>query len=66
VKLEEVRIFSQGDVMHALNSAPKEGKLSLEFTRNGERQTAMLELAEGWKKTDLKWRPSMRMERMPK
>ena len=61
-----VRTLSQADVMWALHNAPAAGRLPLRYLRAGQPQTAVLELNRGWRKTDLSWRTSMRMEKKPK
>lgn len=57
-------IRSQGDVMHALHLAPLEGKLGVQWRREGETQSATIAVTRGWKKTDLRWRRSMRGEQI--
>lgn len=61
--VHNIKTFAQGDVMWALHNAPTEGKVTVRYVRNGQTHMATLELARGWKRTDLAWRPSMRRER---
>jgi membrane-associated protease RseP (regulator of RpoE activity) len=51
--------MSQGDVMWALKSAPKEGRLSVTVAREAKQQEVILELLPGWNKPDLSWRRSV-------
>src|SRR5262249_1830 len=53
------RISSQGDVMFALHKSPAKGTIAVEWRRGGKRHSGALEVADGWRKTDLTWRPSM-------
>src|SRR5262249_3652561 len=52
-------IASTGDVMYALHRGPAKGKVAALWQRGGKTLTAELELAEGWRKTNLTWRTSM-------
>jgi hypothetical protein len=54
------RVFSQTDVRAALHrTANPSGALELVALRDGEVVEARLELAEGWRATDLTWRMSV-------
>ncbi len=53
------RISSQGDVMYALHKSPAKGSIPVAWTRGGQSLTGILEVAEGWRKTNVTWRPSM-------
>ena len=57
--IHRTKIFSQGDVMAALDGAPPVGTITLTYRRAGRATAVELELPKGWKKTDLSWRPSM-------
>jgi serine protease Do len=57
--VHRTKIFSQGDVMAALHDAPVIGSIKVKYRRDDRRETAELELAKDWKKSDLSWRPSM-------
>jgi hypothetical protein len=52
-------VASSGDVQHALHRGPPKGELPLAWQRDGKPMTAKLQLAEGWRKTNWTWRPSM-------
>jgi hypothetical protein len=65
-KIHDTKTFSQGDVMTGLHNSPWEGKITVQYRRDGNSEKAELDLPADWKKSDLKWRPSMRFERMPK
>ena len=47
------------DAQFALNQAPAKGRISITWKRDGKPMTGVLELPEGWRKTNLTWRPSM-------
>ena len=64
VSIDQVSIYSQGDVFWALQNAPVDGKLPLQYRREGKVESATLELPRGWRKADLTWRPSMRKEKL--
>jgi len=53
-------IASIADVQYALHRAPASGQVPVVWSRDGKRRTASLELKEGWRKTDLSWRWSLR------
>lgn len=50
---------SQADVQYGLHRAPWQGKVPFTRERDGQVQSGHLQLAAGWKKTNLTWRPSM-------
>jgi serine protease Do len=47
------------DAQYALNQAPAKGRILVTWERDGKAMTGVLELAEGWRKTNITWRPSM-------
>lgn len=53
------RIASFADLQYALNLAPATGSVEVVWERNGKKQTGMLALMEGWRKSDISWRGSM-------
>jgi hypothetical protein len=59
-RIDTTPILSQGDIMCALHHAPWEGRVPVQYQRNGKSQPGTLILDDGWKRTDLAWRPSMR------
>jgi membrane-associated protease RseP (regulator of RpoE activity) len=59
-KLNGVPIHSLGDAQYALDIAPKEGAIEIVWQRDDKTYKEKLALSEGWRKTDLLWRASMR------
>lgn len=59
VKLNGSPVASFADASYALHKAPREGKVPVSWVRGGEERSATLALPEGWRKTNLTWRPSM-------
>jgi membrane-associated protease RseP (regulator of RpoE activity) len=55
-----VPVASIADVQYGLHRAPSRGEVSVVWSRDGKRQSASLKLNEGWRKTDLSWRWSLR------
>jgi hypothetical protein len=53
-------ISSFADLQYALHRAPGSGKLPFRWERNAKPHSGELLLAEGWRKTDLSWRWSLR------
>jgi hypothetical protein len=47
------------DAQYALNQAPAKGLIRVSWERDGNPITGALDLAEGWRKTNITWRPSM-------
>jgi hypothetical protein len=47
------------DVQYALHRAPAKGTIRIAWRRDGAERAADLELADGWRKTDIGWRASM-------
>ncbi len=58
--LNGIPVASFGDAQYALHKAPASGTIPVEWARDGKPIKAGLAVAAGWRKTDLKWRPSMR------
>jgi S1-C subfamily serine protease len=58
-RLNGVPIHSQGDVQFALDRVPRKGKVALTWERDGTARSGELTLAEGWRRSDITWRPSM-------
>jgi serine protease Do len=58
-KMGGLRIRSFADAQTALDQAPVKGSLAVEWLRDGERHSATLALKDGWRRTDISWRPSM-------
>jgi serine protease Do len=59
-RLGGVPIHSSADIQYALDRAPKAGPVEIVWRRGGEQKTASLKPADGWRKTDISWRPSLR------
>lgn len=57
-ELNGVPIHSFGDAQFALDLAPLRGTIQVSWLREGRVASADLELREGWKRTDISWRPS--------
>jgi S1-C subfamily serine protease len=57
--LNGYRVASFGDAQYALHKAPAKGSIAVSWVRDGKQSTGMLEVADGWRKTNLTWRPSM-------
>ena len=52
-------VASFADAQYALHKAPKTGEIRATWRRDGKEMTGTLALADGWRKTNLTWRPSM-------
>jgi serine protease Do len=57
--LDSMSIHSFADAQHALHRAPAKGEIAIEWRSGGETRKANLELADGWRKTNITWRPSL-------
>ncbi len=57
-------IHSFADVQYALHKAPWQGAMAVAWRRDGAQHQGELRLADGWKKTNLTWRPSL-MDLLP-
>lgn len=58
-RLNGLPVASFADVQYALHRAPARGEISVSWRRDGRTMTAALELTDGWRRTDISWRPSM-------
>ncbi len=58
--IDERPIASFADVQYALHRAPAHGSLTITWQHAEQALTRELPLAEGWRKTDLSWRWSLR------
>lgn len=58
-KLNGRRVASFADAQYALHQAPKSGTIPVEWQRGSEALTGKLEVAVGWRKTNITWRPSL-------
>ncbi len=52
-------VASFADAQFALHKSPKKGAISVAWEHDGKRTDGTLELAEGWRKTNVTWRTSM-------
>jgi S1-C subfamily serine protease len=59
ISIKGYSVASFADASYALHKSPASGSIPLRWTRDGKPLSGKLELAEGWKKTNLTWRPSM-------
>ncbi len=59
-RLNGIPIHSFGDAQFALDRAPKAGTVDIAIQRGDQLTQEKLALAEGWRKTDISWRASMR------
>ena len=58
-RLGDVPVHSFGDAQFALDIAPKTGTLAIAWQRGETAHEKEITLAEGWRKTDISWRPSV-------
>jgi S1-C subfamily serine protease len=58
-RLGGVPLHSQADVQFALDKAPAAGAVEVVWQRGGKTERAKLTLPEGWRRSDITWRPSM-------
>jgi len=58
-KLNGYLVASFADAQFALHKAPKSGEIAVEWKRGPEAMSGKLELAEGWRKTNITWRSSL-------
>jgi serine protease Do len=58
-KLNGYTVASFADASFALHKAGANGPIPVTWLRGGKEHSAALEVADGWRKTDLSWRPSM-------
>jgi serine protease Do len=58
-RLNGLPVHSFSDAQVALDRAPKSGSVEIAWRRDGKVLTEKLSLPEGWRRTDLTWRPSM-------
>ncbi|MCS7047124.1 MAG: PDZ domain-containing protein [Gemmataceae bacterium] len=64
VSLNGLAIHSFADAQYALHKAPRSGELSMVWKRGGVEQAGKVRLADGWKRTNITWRPSL-MDLLP-
>jgi S1-C subfamily serine protease len=59
VSLNGYPVTSNADAQYALHKGPKSGAMPVEWSRGTNSMEGKLELAEGWRKTNLTWRASL-------
>ncbi len=52
-------VASFADASYALHRSPAKGTIPVAWERGGRKHSAALELAAGWRKTNITWRPSL-------
>jgi S1-C subfamily serine protease len=58
-RLNGVPVHSFADAQYALDRAPKVGAIEASWRRGPETMDGELTLPQGWRKTDISWRPSL-------
>jgi S1-C subfamily serine protease len=58
-KLNGYPVASFADAQYALHKAPKSGAIPVEWKRGTEPGSGTLQVAEGWRKTNITWRSSL-------
>lgn len=58
-RLNGYSVASFGDATYALHKAPAKGSVPVSWVRDGKELTGALEVPNGWRRTNLTWRPSM-------
>ena len=58
-RLNGYAVASFADATYALHKAPVQGAIPATWVRDGKESSATLDVAKGWRKTNLTWRPSM-------
>ena len=57
--LNRLPVHSFADAQYALDGAPQTGKIGISWIRDGKSMSGTINLLRGWRKTDIRWRPSM-------
>jgi hypothetical protein len=57
--LNGLSVASFADAQYALHRAPAKGRIPFTVRRNGQALTGQLELAPGWRETNITWRTSL-------
>lgn len=57
--LNGLPVHSFADIQYALHRAPAKGDIGIEWRHAGHAMKANLELTDGWRKTNITWRPSL-------
>jgi membrane-associated protease RseP (regulator of RpoE activity) len=59
-QLNGLPVHSFGDAQYALERAPRSGAITISWQRGEQTFSSELHLPDGWRKTDVSWRPSLR------
>ena len=59
LRLNQEPVHSFGDAQFALDIAPGTGAIEIVWQRAGDTLKSKLKLPDGWRKTDIAWRPSL-------
>jgi hypothetical protein len=59
VSLNGVPVASIADAQYALHRAPRAGTIPVTWQRDGRALNGRLELTDGWRRTNITWRPSL-------
>jgi serine protease Do len=57
--LNDVSVASFADASYGLHRGPIAGTIPIAWVRDGKERSTKLEIQEGWRRTNLSWRPSM-------
>jgi predicted metalloprotease with PDZ domain len=60
LRIDDVSIASSADVQNALHRAPKNGDVSIVWRTGAIEKKATMKLDDGWRKTDVSWRWSLK------
>jgi len=58
-RLNGYNIHSFADAQYALHKAPVKGQIAVSWSRGQADMTGSLSLADGWRRTNITWRPSL-------
>jgi serine protease Do len=58
-RLNDHPVASFADASYALHKAPPAGTIGVSWLRGDKEMSAAIELTDGWRRTNLTWRPSM-------
>jgi serine protease Do len=58
-KINGIPVASFADASYGLHKAPSKGQIPILWRHDGKQMSAVLDVAEGWRKTNLGWRPSL-------
>lgn len=59
ISLNGLPVASNADAQYALHKGPKSGTIPIEWKQNTDRMEGNLQVADGWRKTNLTWRSSL-------